>query len=190
MQLPSFTDITAPNNITKQCDIKKYGFHSLFDKSVRNIKKFGHHSLIETALQLQERGLFFEMEITDNTYNFFKRKLVRSRLSKEQYERWYVQTKDMIELLQEMIRKPEPLELSSDAIPTTTSFSQPDTTSVWSLMTTSYNYYNDLKSELDIKVMDTTAQDLSEMLQRIKLRLHHLSEGVMFIRGRWVDIVE
>ena len=124
----------------------------------------------------------FETEVMDDADNFFQKKLVKSRLSKDQYERWNVETKDMIGLLREMVKESEEVELPPDAVPTTYS-------KRWGVtLAPSFFYFNDFESELEMKIMATTSYDLSDILSRIKFKERHVNESFLSNRGRWVII--
>ena len=144
--------------------------------------------MFEKALQLQERGYWFESEISNNAYTFFKKKLVRSSLSSEQYDRWNVETKDAVEIFEKMIRQPKPQPNSASELPSETTFTPLRCSIPPSWMSTSY--YSKLHPEVEIKLMESTAYELAEILKRIKFRLSRLNEGFMFYKGAWIKVVE
>ncbi len=57
------------------------------EKNIRGIKRYGRHLLSERCLKLMEQGDHYLNEC-DFGNSFFEKKLVKSKLCKEQYEKW------------------------------------------------------------------------------------------------------
>ncbi len=159
------------------------------EKNVRGIKRCGYHLLLAKALHLQERGVWYDKEIGENAYSFFEKKLVKSKLSREQYQKWYGETVDMVELFRSLLKN----QISTSDNNSSTAYvwgSDPDFTESPTSDSASATYISQfLPSEIEIKLMENTSFELKQLLRYMKLYSDWLSEGRMFYQGRWVEII-